>query len=119
MTSLHLRSGFEDPDSAVPLAPVEASFPMPSRRVTGKRPLGPHEVRPEQEPPEQPEVPLDSGNPSGHVSGHHEAAGVWTDEKGPAVRFLGEHGPCLMAYKAFEYHPEPPEVSLDSGECLA
>ena len=116
VTSLHLRSGFEDPDSAVPLALVEASFPMPSRRVTGKRPLGPHELRPEQDPLEPPEVPLDSGDPSGHVSGHHEAAGVWTDEEGPAVRFLGGHGPCLMAYKAFEYHPEPPEVPLDSGD---
>ena len=116
VTSLHLRSDFEDPDSVVPLAPVEASFPMPSRRVTGKRPLEVHEVRTEANPPEPPEVPLDSGDPSGHVSGHHEAAGVWTDEEGPALRFLGECGPRLMAYKAFEYHPEPPEVPLDSGD---
>ena len=77
---------------------------MPSRRVTGKRPLVP------------PEVPLDHGDPSGHDRGHHEAAGVWTDDEGPAVRFLGHQAPRLMAYKALEYHPEPHEVPLDHGD---
>ena len=101
VTSLHLRANAEDPDSAVPLAPVEASFPAPSRRITGKRPLVAHEVRREEDLVEPSEVPSNHGDPLGHDIGRSEAAGVWTDDEGPVVRLLGDRTPQLMAYRFF------------------
>ena len=108
VTSLHVRSNVVDSDELTPLDPVEASFPMPSRRVTGKRALAPHEVQ--SDPPEPPEVPLDHEDPSGHDLGHLEAAGVWTDDEGPLVSFLSESGPQLMMYEALLDRLDPPEV---------
>ena len=113
-----LRPNAEDPDSVVPLASVEASFPAPSRRVTGKRPLVAHEVRPEGDPAEPSEVPSNYGDPLGPLSGHSEAAGVWTDEEGPAVRVLGDYVPRLMTCTSLEHHAEPSEVPSNHGDPL-
>ncbi|CAE7744641.1 unnamed protein product [Symbiodinium pilosum] len=115
VTSLHLRANVEDPDSEVPLPPVEAAFPVPARRVTGKRSLEVHESRTSDNPPEPPEVPLDHGVPPGHDAGHLEAAGVWTDEE-HMVGFLGTSVPRLMMCEPFSNHPEPPEVPVDHGD---
>ena len=92
VTSLHIRSNAVDADGLVPLESVEASFPIPSRRITGKRPLAAHEGRVPADPPESSEVPLDHEDRSEHDVGHVEAAGVWTDadEEGPLVSFLGD-----------------------------
>ena len=91
---------------------------MPSRRVTGKRPWMAHETRPGRDPAEPPEVPSHHGDPLGPPLGHSEAAGVWTDDEGPAVRFLGDHIPRLMACRSFEYHVEPAEVPSHHGDPL-
>ena len=112
VTSLHIRADLEDPDSVVPLAPVEASFPMPSTRVTGKRPLAAHEVRRHGDPPELHEVPLEHEDPSGHDMGHVEAAGVWSDAE-PVIGFLGARFPRLMTYGVRKDHPELPEVPIE------
>ena len=112
VTSLHVRTGVVDSDGLAPLDPVEASFLRPSRRITGKRPLEPHEARPHADPPEPPEVSFDREHQSGFDMGHVEAAGVWTDEE-PVVGFLGKGVPQLMAYSVHADHPEPAEVSFD------
>ena len=117
VTSLHLRANAEDPDRAVPLAPVEASFPVPSRRITGRRPLVAHEVRRDEDLVEPSEVPSNHGDPLGHDIGHSEAAGVWTDDEGPVVRLLGDRAPQLMAYRFFS-PSEPSEVHSNHGDPL-
>ena len=113
VTSMHIRPNTEDPDALVPLAPVEAVFPAPSRRVTGKRPLEVHEAVPEEGPLDPPEVPLDHEDPSGRDQGHMEAAGVWTDEEAPMVGFFGKGFPQLMMYKVSGDLLDPAEVPLD------
>ena len=117
VTSLHIRANVEDPDSTVPLPPVEASFPEPERRITGKRSLEPHEVRSGEAPPEPREVHLDHGDPVGRDLGHREAAGVWTDsEEEPLIAVVGVNNPWLMAFRFSDAHPEPREVQLDHGD---
>ena len=111
VTSLHVRSNVVDSDELTPLEPVEASFPMPSRRISGKRALAPHETR--ADPPESPEVPLDHEDPSGHDLGHTEAAGVWTDDEAILDSVFGGGGPQLMMYQVSLDHPESAEVPLD------
>ena len=118
VTSLHIRSHAVDADGLVPLGPVEASFPIPSRRITGKRPLAAHEGRVPADPPESSEVPLDHEDRLEHDVGHVEAAGVWTDDEGPLVSFLSEGAPWLMAYHVPSDHPESAEVPLDHEDLL-
>ena len=115
VTSLHLRSNFEDPDAAISLPPVEARFPPPNKRIIGKRSLEPHEERRHENPPESREVPPDHGDPPGHSIGHEEAAGVWTDEEEPLLDIFSDEAPRLMAYTATN-HPESGEVPLDHGD---
>ena len=112
-----MRANAEDPDSTVPLASVEASFPAPSRRVTGKRPLVAHEARHEEDLVEPSEVPSNHGDPLGHDIGHSEAAGAWTDDESPAVRLLGGRTPQLMAHRSFN-PSEPSEVPSNHGDPL-
>ena len=118
VTSLHLRADVEDPDRVVPLPPVEASFPEPARRVTGKRPLGPHEFRGNEAPPEPPEIPLDHEDLLGHDRGHVEAAGVWSDDEEPLIALLDTSAPWLKTFRVPEAHPEPPEIPLDHEDLL-
>ena len=107
----------EDPDSVVPLPPVEASFPEPVRRITGKRSLEPHEVRGGEAPPEPREVHPDHGDPVGRDLGHSEAAGVWTDsEEEPLIAVLGVNSPWLKTFRFSDAHPEPREVQPDHGD---
>ena len=113
VTSMRVRPNAEDPDAFVPLAPVEATFPAPSRRVDGKRPLEVHEVVPEEDLPDPPEVPLDHEDPSGRDGGHMDAAGVWTDEEAPMVGFFGKGFPQIMMYKVSGDLLDPAEVPLD------
>ena len=113
VTSLHIRPNAVDSDSLAPLDPVEASFPRPSRRITGKRPSVAHEILPEVDPRGSSEVHRDPGHPAGHDIGHAEAAGVWTDEEDLALSFLNEGPPQLMVCKIRADHQESSEAPPD------
>ena len=117
VTSLHVRPNVVDPDAVVPLDHVEASFPVPSRRIRGTRSLAVHEFRTRADPPEPPEVSAEHEDPL-EDAGHLEAAGVWTDEELFGVDFSDDGDPRLMAFSSAVDHPEPAEVSAEHEDPL-